>query len=66
METNITTQPKPQNKRRRKAEPRINPPSAPNDILVKAKANEGQFEMSMIDKSQVVQIVKKEIIVSFD
>ena len=28
--------------------------------------NDGQFEMSMIDKSQIVQIVKKEIVVSFD
>ncbi len=36
-----------------------------NDICV-SKANEGQFEMSMIDKSQVVKIVQKEIVVNFN
>jgi hypothetical protein len=65
METHNTTL-KPQNKRRRKERCPLKQPTAalPNDV--KAKENDGQFEMSMIDKSQVVQIVKKDIVVTFD
>jgi hypothetical protein len=64
METHNTTQ-KPKNKRRRNRCPIKQPAAAlPNDV--KAKENDGQFEMSMIDKSQIVQIVKKDIVVNFD